>query len=174
MVKDACVLGASAVELMAETVPDTRGQTGDTAALGPLGVCNRAGFAASFRAAQRTPETANLVWDLTMALFEEGALERHGQPGGAQGQPFGCEGFVVVRTVGPGHSGKATGGMEIFVDIEGVVGFVQRPVFGWAPQVGFCLRHEREEVSGIALVKGLGEIRQHELAIAVDFGGDDA
>ena len=48
--------------------------------------------------------------------------------------------------------------MEEFVDIEGIEGGIQGTEFGAETKSTFGIRHQREEVSDIGLVKGQGSI----------------
>jgi hypothetical protein len=60
------------------------------------------------------------------------------------------------------------------VDIEGVVGAVERTEARSAAQVLLSLGHQRMNVAFIGVVKGLGQFGEDDFAPVGDFGGDDA
>ena len=61
--------------------------------------------------------------------------------------------------------------MEIVVDVEGVEGSIGRTVARPATQPLLDLVHERQEVGGVAMVKGLGQLSQDKLADVGHFRG---
>ena len=64
--------------------------------------------------------------------------------------------------------------MEVLVNVEGIVGFIEGAVARLAAQPALDLRHQWEEVSRVARVEGLSEFGQDDLAPLRHFGGDDA
>ena len=81
-------------------------------ALGPLLVVFGTGFAIWLRKQERAGVPAALMFDDTAGTVGESQLERHGQTGGTDWQPFGAElatfGFVAAFFA-EGYSRKAAG-----------------------------------------------------------------
>ncbi len=59
------------------------------------------------------------------------------------------------------------------INIPGIEGRIERPEARRVAQPLLDLRHQRKEVGHIALVEGLGQFGQHELAPVRNFGDDD-
>ena len=175
------VEGALAIQRIAQAGADTGRHHGRTAALLPLRSARRTSFGRRLGKAERADVLAAFMFDETGGAIGEGAFQGHGQAGraerGAIRREVSAVGFVAAL-FGEGHSGHAGGGVifavKIGVNVPGIKGGIERAEAGLAPQARFDLVHQRKEVSGITLVKGLGEFGDHELAPVGDFGHDDA
>ena len=112
-----------------------------------------------------------LVFDFGRA-GDEAVFEGHGQTGRAEGQAIRVKSTVLdTAACGKGDGGKATGLVEIVVDVEGVKGGIEGAELGLAAQALLDGGHQREEEGAIAPVEGLGQFSQDEFAIAGQFGG---
>jgi hypothetical protein len=131
---------------------------------------------------QGTGVAPAFVFYLGGTTYESG-LERHGQPGAAQGQARLVELAGVVPPLREGDGGKAADLVEVVVDAVGFESHVKGSVAGSASHL--CLRpkcrqaalgiaHQGEEVGDVVAVERLGEFGQGEFTPVRDFGGDDA
>ncbi len=73
-----------------------------------------------------------------------------------------------------GNSGNALPMGTGLVDIPGIVSGISRHMQGKAPQHRHGLDEEGEVIADITFVEGLGELGQHDIAIAWDGRTDDA
>lgn len=78
----------------------------------------------------------------------------------------------VPAPLGEGHSGETSGGVKVFIDVEGIKSGIKSPESGLKAEAALHLGQQRKEVGDIGLVKGLGQFGQDNLAPVRHFGGD--
>ena len=172
LVVDALEVLALAVKLVTNPSADAGGQAGDAAnLLDGIGVMERTSGGALPLSHPGTAVAPDLMRDQAVTFLPEGGLERHGQPRLTERKSFRRESLAVSVTVGPGRRSKATGEMEVLVDIEGFVCLVESAETWFATVVALHTLHEGMKV---ALVEGLGELSQDTFGQFLDLGDDDA
>jgi len=164
-----------AVELVAQACSGAGGEGRGAAALGRLLVVAGTRLSRFLGEKQWAGVAAALVLHEAAAV-DEGVLERHRQPGRAQGPAIRGKGFAMAPALDKGDGRKAlcTGLIEVLVNVEGVEGGVKGAVVRAKAQPALDLAQQREKVGDVGAVKGLGQLGQHELAPAGDLGGDNA
>ncbi len=154
---------------------DAGGQAGDAAKLpGSIGVMDRTSGGALTLSHKRTAVAPDLMRDKAVTFLPESGVERHGQPRRTERKSFRREGLAVSITVSPGNRSKATGEMEVLVDIEGVIGLVECAEAWLATEVVLGALHEGKKEALVALVERLREVGQDDFGQVLDLGDDDA
>ena len=173
---DLLVQLAVTVEGVPQASADTDRHHGGAALLFGVGMMKGTAFLSGGLLAEGTHILAALMFHEAGGAIGEGELERHRQASGAQGQARGIELASVLGVAAfarKGYRGETAGGVvfaiKMGINVPGIESRIERSI----AQPLLDLRHQRKEVGHIALVEGLGQFGQHELAPVRNFGDDD-